>query len=1314
MLNTTNNHPVRLRIWQENLNKSSTAQHCILSGPITARDWDIVAIQEPVIDDYGNTKATLDWNVIYPTHRYTHQSRARAVTLIHKRLNTNNWRQIPFPSADVVVIQLSGPFGIATIFNIYDDSTKRETIPLLATFLEKEIRNIRPTQNDHMIWLGDFNAHHFLWEEERNAHLCTTGEAQEVAQQIIELMADYDMQMALPKGRPTLQSTSSGNWTRPDNFFCTAHTLNMITSCDTKPRRRPPCTDHVPILSTLELNIPRSSNAINRNFREVEWKEFRSCLSARLSLIPPPMVIKTEAQFQTAARDLAETLEQVIAEKVPKSKPCPHAKRWWTKELTLLIMQKDKLSDESYKLRGLPNHPVHQEHRKMRNRVKEAIRRAKQEHWTNFLEELNQETIYTANKFITTPYGDGGRTSVPVLNFKTPDGTPGEAITNEEKSKALARSFFPPPPATSTVPQGFNYPSPAETFKPFTEEEIRRTIANTSPYKAPGPDGICNIVFKQCAELLTPYLTHLFNAVFDLNTYYDPWREFTTVVLRKPGKPDYTVPKAYRPIALINTTCKLLTALVAERVTIILERHNLLPNTHFGGRPGRTTTDSLHLLEVIVKNAWRSGNVASILFLDIEGTFPNAVTDRLIHNMRKRRIPSEITRFTERMLTGRRTQLKFNDTTSEWIPICNGIGQGDPLSMIAYLIYCADLIDIANPKNKETALAFVDDTAFVAVGKTFVDTHRTLKNMMERPNGALQWSREHNSKFEVNKFALIDFTRSRTRLRPTLRIANTPIEPAKQHRFLGLIVDQELTWKQHTGHAIAKGTEYVLQLRRLSKPAHGVSAQLMRKLYLTVAVPKFTYGADVWFKPTFAEDTRNSQRGSLGTAKCLEKVQRIVTLNITGAMRTTASDILEAHAFLLPIPLLLQKVCQRAALRLASLPQGHPLYKHLTHIVKHIGIKRHRSSLHNLLKTFRAFPDDVETIDPIKRLTHVTSNAHHTFIAPTKDIAIKEQRELKDEIQIYSDGSSHNGGVGAAAILLRKGQEPRILRYHLGQDKHHTVFEAELVGLTLATKLLATEQQVTYPATIFVDNKAAIQSGETSTTKSGSYLVDTLRRMIHTIAKCRHEQELDFDLTVRWIPGHKDVEGNELADKEAKKAAEGRSNSSTRRLLPSYLRTGTLPHSIAALKQWHQDALLKRWKEKWSTSPRYARARTIDPSLPSKNFLKLVNTLPKCQISIYTQLRTRHIPLNHHLHRIGKSETPHCPTCPGRNETIHHFLFDCPQYAHERHIMSNALRRKASSIEYILTADKATKPLMRFINSTGRLRPTFGEITVNS
>ena len=82
------------------------------------------------------------------------------------------------------------------------------------------------------------------------------------------------------------------------------------------------------------------------------------------------------------------------------------------------------------------------------------------------------------------------------------------------------------------------------------------------------------------------------------------------------------------------------------------------------------------------------------MFLNVEGAFPNAVTNRLIHNLRKRRIPEIYITFITALLTNRRTRLKFDDFTSGLIEIINGIGQGDPLSMILYIIYNADLLEI--------------------------------------------------------------------------------------------------------------------------------------------------------------------------------------------------------------------------------------------------------------------------------------------------------------------------------------------------------------------------------------------------------------------------------------------------------------------------------------------------------------------------------------------------------------------------------------------------------------------------------------------
>src|SRR5437879_271567 len=143
--------------------------------------------------------------------------------------------------------------------------------------------------------------------------------------------------------------------------------------------------------------------------------------------------------------------------------------------------------------------------------------------------------------------------------------------------------------------------------------------------------------------------------------YFNPWRESIMVILCKPGKPDYTTPKAFCPVALLNTMAKLLSAIVADQLTHMLETHKLLPNTHFGGRPGQSTTDSLHLLEYTIKHAWQQCKVVSALFLDIEGAFPNAVMDWLLHNLKKRQVPVEIVNFTHNLLAQRRTKIRFND-----------------------------------------------------------------------------------------------------------------------------------------------------------------------------------------------------------------------------------------------------------------------------------------------------------------------------------------------------------------------------------------------------------------------------------------------------------------------------------------------------------------------------------------------------------------------------------------------------------------------------------------------------------------------------
>ena len=1294
-----------IRIWQQNLNTSHIAQ-LTLTNTLLPSDWDLIALQEPAINKIGNTRANAHWRVVYPTTKYTDGARSRAVTLINSNISTNAWRQIDFPSADVVIVQLSTSQGLCTIFNIYNDCKHDNTISAIEQFMLEHVASVRPNPQDHMVWLGDFNRHHPLWDESSNSHLFTSL-ALTAAQKLIDLLADYGLTQILPRNKPTLQSSSSKNWTRPDNVFCTEHTCSALVSCDTDPDRRGPNTDHLPILTQFDMSLAQAEQTPSRNYQEVDWKAFNKTLDKALAKHAPPQLIATKEEFHLYARHLDEALRSTVESCVPISRPHPHQKRWWTKDLTRLSEELKHMRKLAYKFRATPSHECHGLLKEKEKQLDKEIQTAKESHWKEWLESMADNDIWIASRYLTNPGGDGGKTRMPTLKTKDAQGRSVLATSNEEKSEVLAKSLFPPPPPSSSVPPDHPYPTPAEKWTEITLDQLTRAINKLSPYKAPGPDGITNIVFQRCRQL-AEYLLPVFNAAVKLQIHYEPWKESITVILRKPGKPDYSAPKAYRPIALLNTTAKLLSAIMADRTVYILETHNLLPATHFGGHPGRTTEDSLHLLESTVRNAWRQGKVASALFLDIEGAFPNAVTDRLLHNMKCRRLPPEIVEYTKQLLSGRKTRLRFDDYSSEWFDITNGIGQGDPLSMILYIIYDSDLVDIAKKSKGELILAFVDDTVLIAVAKTFQETHAILHSMLERRGGAYDWSSNHNSKFEMSKFGLIDFTLNRSKERPPIVIRGITIKPSKSHKFLGVMVDQELRWKEHASYALAKGVAYVALIRRISTSAHGVSPRLMRQLYRSTAVPKMLYAASVWLKPVFTAGSQSLTRGSQGIIKKLAQVQRAAAITITGAMRTSPTDSTEIHANLMPMSTLVQKMLFNSSIRIASLPESHPLHGLATRVKKR-NVVHHKTALHHLLHGLKLKPGTIETIiprpTPPNSLTPFT-----TDIAASKEDASSDFQQCEDSTMIFTDGSCHNGQVGAAASLFVDKEHKATLRYHLGKATEHTVFEAEAVGLILAAQLLVRFRGAKYPASIYVDNQAAVRSCVRPAARPGHYLLTRFRKLMkHLLRKIDIEPNM---VTIKWIAGHTGNWGNELADREAKLAANSADNTSPRRQLPAVLKQ-PLPSSISALKQHHNSGLRSLWANLWKQSPRHQHIASIDPSLPSNAFTKLTNSIGKKHAAIYTQLRLGHLPLNKHLHRIKKSDTPLCLQCEdNKPENVHHYLFECRKYDRERHTLRLKLGRRALSVRCLLAEKRSQKPLFKYINETKRLSATFGDVLI--
>ena len=202
-------------------------------------------------------------------------------------------------------------------------------------------------EGERYIWLGDFNQHHPLWDEEWNAHLFTTA-VLEATQPLLNMITRYNMKMALLKDILMLEASLTKNYTRVDNIFCSTALLNAFITCNTDPQQQPQKTDHMPILSQLEIMPGQTVFKAKFNYRATDWMEFCESLEAGLTAWPEPEEITMTAQFHATLEQLDLVIKAAITKHILMTKPSLYSKQWWTKELATLKKVKEKLARRSY------------------------------------------------------------------------------------------------------------------------------------------------------------------------------------------------------------------------------------------------------------------------------------------------------------------------------------------------------------------------------------------------------------------------------------------------------------------------------------------------------------------------------------------------------------------------------------------------------------------------------------------------------------------------------------------------------------------------------------------------------------------------------------------------------------------------------------------------------------------------------------------------------------------------------------------------------------------------------------------------------
>jgi ribonuclease HI len=326
-----------------------------------------------------------------------------------------------------------------------------------------------------------------------------------------------------------------------------------------------------------------------------------------------------------------------------------------------------------------------------------------------------------------------------------------------------------------------------------------------------------------------------------------------------------------------------------------------------------------------------------------------------------------------------------------------------------------------------------------------------------------------------------------------------------------------------------------------------------------------------------------------------------------------------------------------------------------------------------------------------------------THIPESRDQSIEAEKKDNADFKIFTDGSNHDGGVGAAAVLYKR-DYPRPVKHlkaHLGDPDEHGSYEAEAVGGILAMQLIETSPD-TYrkKVSIYIDNQAIVKASVRPKASSGQHL-------LYELSTRANNSQAAID--IRWISSHSGVPGNKKADKLAKEAAEGRA--SRRADLPSLLRK-PLPVNASSSKQHYLASLKRAWRANWLHSPRKDKMDRMDDTFPFTKYHKRQDALSRAHASLLMQVRSGHLPLNFYLHRIRKAESKRCQACSleqGDNtptETIQHFLYDCEAYANQRKSLLRSIGASNIALREIMLHTKRMKALAQYITRTKRFENT--------
>ncbi|CAK1592792.1 unnamed protein product [Parnassius mnemosyne] len=876
-------------------------------------------------------------------------------------------------------------------------------------------------------------------------------------------------------------------------------------------------SDHNGIIFNIRLQKSKGLR-VNRttrlyNTKKANWPKFHEKLNQLL----------LENKFSKSEIEKIDTIEQIdiatdkltksITETCKQTMPTKKATEeltlpWWSEKLAEM---KKEVTTKKRRIKCaalVRRQKVVEEYLEQKERYESEAVKAQIESWKAFCYKQDREGVWEGI------YRVIGRTTrreedVPLEINKV-------VLDAKGSVKLLAETFFPEDLTDNettyhrlirTKADKVNSAEQDDLCDPlFTMTELKQAYQSFNPKKAPGADGftadICLHAIESNPELFLAFL----NKCLMLRHFPETWKIATVIVLRKPGKIDYTIPKAYRPIGLLPILGKIFEKLLVARL-----KFHLLPRMstrQYGFMPQRSTEDSLYVLMQYIHMKLDQKKIIALISLDIEGAFDSAWWPAIRVRLAEEKCPLDLRRVMDSYLRNRKVVVRYGG--EEYTKDTNkGCVQGSIGGPILWNLLLDPLLTSLECRG-EYCQAFADDVVLVFDGDTAHEVERHANATLEH---VWTWGVENKLKFAPHKTNAMIITRKLKHDTPRLSMGGIDIGMSKEIKLLGVTIDNKLTFNTHVSNVCRKAIGIYKQLCKAAKVSWGLHPEVIRVIYLATVEPIILYAASVWAQAA----------KKLGVIKQLAVVQRGIAQKLCKAYRTVSLNSALVLAGILPLDLRVREAA-------------------------------------SLYEAKKGVPQPVLAGREVERMASAVEGPHPAERLELEIISLVNEEQLNKHseinVHIFTDGSKIEGKVGAALSEWKNKTENKALK--LALPTYCTVYQAELLAICRATGQILKHRASSFG--IYSDSMAALQ------TIINSNCLHPLA--VECRDNLRAISLQNKVVTLFWIKAHAGLEGNERADRLAKEAAKNSKVRPDYDLCPvSFVKRSI---RMATLDEWNQ------------------------------------------------------------------------------------------------------------------------------------------------